>query len=65
MPSIGVALSDSDFGQLAYSPSWYRTSEVDRGVGPGTVAITVALGCAVAVFALLRHRSAPPETVSP
>ncbi|MGY0500786.1 hypothetical protein ACWZHB_20055 [Nocardia sp. FBN12] len=65
VPSIGVALSDSDIGHLAYSSSWYRTTDVDRGVGPGAVAVVVALGCTVAVLALLRHRPAPPEIVNP
>ncbi|MFD3704520.1 hypothetical protein ACFWUP_15370 [Nocardia sp. NPDC058658] len=65
VPSIGVALSDSDFGNLAYSSSWYRTTDVDRGIGPGLVAIAVALGCALAVLALLHHRSTPPEAVTP
>lgn len=65
VPSIGVALSDSDFGYLAYSSSWYRTTDVDRGVAPGAVAIVVALGCTVAVFGLMRHRAAPPEIVAP
>ncbi|MFD6395455.1 hypothetical protein [Nocardia sp. NPDC060249] len=65
VPSIGVALSDTDFGHLAYSSSWYRTTNVDRGMGPGLVAIAVALGCAIAVLGLMRHRSAPPKFVSP
>ncbi|MFD4438359.1 hypothetical protein ACFWPK_01115 [Nocardia sp. NPDC058519] len=65
VPSIGVALSDSDFGHLAYSSSWYRTADVDRGMGPGVVAIAVALGCAIAVLALMRLRAAPPKIVSP
>ncbi|WP_410869970.1 hypothetical protein [Nocardia sp. A7] len=65
VPSIGVALSDIDFGHLAYSSSWYRTTDVDRGVGPGAVAVVVALGCTIAVLALLRHRTAPPEIVTP
>ncbi|TCJ99279.1 hypothetical protein [Nocardia alba] len=64
VPSIGVALSDSGFGHLAYSSTWYRTTDLDRGVAPGAVAIAVALGCAVAVLALLRYRSAPPSTIS-
>lgn len=64
MPSVGVALSDSNFGHLAYSSSWYRTADVDRGAGPGVVAIVVALGCAIAVLALMRRRAATP-TVSP
>ncbi|MFD3591432.1 hypothetical protein ACFWU5_01800 [Nocardia sp. NPDC058640] len=61
VPSVGVALSDSDFGHLAYSSSWYRTSEVDRGFGPGAVAMVVALGCAIAVWSLMRHRPATPQ----
>ncbi|WP_446221458.1 hypothetical protein ACTWPB_15960 [Nocardia sp. IBHARD005] len=65
VPSIGVALSDRDFGHLAYSSSWYRTGDVDRGLGPGVVAIVVALGCMIAVQALMRHRAAPPKIVSP
>lgn len=56
VPSIGVALSDSEFGHLAYSSAWYRTAAVDRGAVPGTVAVGIALGCAVAIAALLRHR---------
>ena len=64
VPSVGVALSDSNFGHLAYSSSWYRTADVDRGIGPGVVAIVVALGCAIAVLALMRRRAATP-TVSP
>ncbi len=65
VPSIGVALSDTTFGHLAYSSTWYRTADVDRGIGPGAVAIAVALGCTVAVIALMRYRTAPPETVNP
>lgn len=65
VPSIGVALSDSSFGHLAYSASWYRTEDVDRGVGPGAVAIVVALGCTVAVLAVLRYRSVPPQIAGP
>ncbi|MFC9662097.1 hypothetical protein ACFVJ5_17825 [Nocardia sp. NPDC127606] len=65
VPSIGVALSDTDFGHLAYSSSWYRTTDVDRGVAPGAVAIAVALGCTIAVLALMRLRTEPPEIVSP
>ncbi|MFD4461631.1 hypothetical protein [Nocardia sp. NPDC058480] len=65
VPSIGVALSDSSFGHLAYSSSWYRTADVDRGVGPGLVAIVVALGCTIAVATLMRLRAAPPKIVSP
>lgn len=61
VPSLGVALSDSEFGHLAYSPSWYRTVDVDRGPVPATVAVGMALGCAVAIAALLRYRSAPEE----
>ncbi|MFD3743204.1 hypothetical protein [Nocardia sp. NPDC058633] len=64
VPSVGVALSDSSFGHLAYSSSWYRTADVDRGVGPGAVAIVVALGCTIAVWALMRRRSAPSPIVS-
>ncbi|MFF2086249.1 hypothetical protein ACFVVM_20925 [Nocardia sp. NPDC058176] len=59
VPSIGVALSDSEFGHLAYSSSWYRTVDVDRGPVPATVAVGMALGCAIAIAALLRYRSAP------
>ncbi|MFE3541439.1 hypothetical protein ACFXK0_00535 [Nocardia sp. NPDC059177] len=56
VPSVGVALSDSSFGHLAYSPSWYRTAVVDRGAVPATVGIGIALGCSAAVLLLLRHR---------
>ncbi|MDO3645969.1 hypothetical protein [Nocardia mangyaensis] len=63
VPSIGVALSDSEFGHLAYSSSWYRTVEVDRGPVPAMVAVGMTLGCAVAIAALLHYRS-PSEKAS-
>ncbi|MFE6920746.1 hypothetical protein ACFVAV_06840 [Nocardia sp. NPDC057663] len=59
VPSMGVALSDTEFGHLAYSSSWYRTADVNRGPIPATISIGIAIGCAVAIALLIRHRPAP------
>ncbi|MCA2206684.1 hypothetical protein [Nocardia rosealba] len=56
VPSLGVALSDTEFGHLAYSSAWYRTAEVDRGPVPGTVAVIIALVCTAIVALILRRR---------
>ncbi|WP_278263782.1 hypothetical protein [Nocardia sp. AG03] len=58
VPSAGVALSDTEFGHLAYSPSWYRTTVVDRGATPATAGIAIAIACALAIALVLRLR--PP-----
>ncbi|MFE7722229.1 hypothetical protein ACFU44_24645 [Nocardia rhizosphaerihabitans] len=62
VPSIGVALSDTEFGHLAYSSSWYRTADVNRGPLPAAIAIGIAVGCAVAIALLIRHRPAPDQS---
>ncbi|MEU3014259.1 hypothetical protein [Nocardia asteroides] len=56
VPSMGVALSNSDFGTLAYSSSWYRTADLNRGPAPATVSIAIALGCLFAIAVVLRRR---------
>ncbi|MEV6213742.1 hypothetical protein [Nocardia sp. NPDC051833] len=58
VPSLGVALSDDKFGHLAYSPSWYRTADVDRGPIPATAAIGIALASTAAIVLLQRRRPA-------
>ncbi|MEV6360221.1 hypothetical protein [Nocardia asteroides] len=57
VPSMGVALSNSDSGTLAYSSSWYRTADLDRGPLPAAVSIAIALGCLIAIAIVLRRRS--------
>ncbi|WP_336081361.1 hypothetical protein [Nocardia sp. SSK8] len=58
VPSAGVALSDTEFGHLAYSPTWYRTTEVDRGATPATAGIAIAIACTLTLALVIRLR--PP-----
>lgn len=58
VPSLGVALSDTELGHLAYSSAWYRTSEVARGPIPATIALVIALACAAVIGLLVRRRPA-------
>ncbi|MFC4126477.1 hypothetical protein [Nocardia rhizosphaerae] len=61
VPSLGVALSDNLFGNLAYSPSWYRTADVDRGPIPAAIAVGIAVSCTAVIALLHRYRPAPAE----
>ncbi|MGX1812177.1 hypothetical protein ACWIGI_41235 [Nocardia sp. NPDC055321] len=57
IPSAGIALSDRTYGHLAYSPAWYRTTEVSRSVVAVGVTLAVAVGCALMIALLLSRRT--------
>ncbi|MQY28718.1 hypothetical protein [Nocardia aurantia] len=57
VPSAGMAMRGRDFGRLAYSPYWYRSTDVSHQSAPGLVAAGVAAGCGLGVALIDRWRA--------
>ncbi len=60
VPSAGMAMRGRDFGRLAYSPYWYRSTDVSHQSAPGVVAAAVTAGCGLGVLLIDRRRAPGP-----